>query len=106
MLKRPGPALLCASAAMLLYASTLLLMQVGVVDDAYIFLRYARNIREGAGPVFNPGEAVEGYTSPLWLAVLTALWPLPVARESLASGASIACGAVLLIVLLWRESRG
>ena len=38
------------------------------MDDTYIFLRYADNIAAGHGPVFNPGERAEGYTSPLWLA--------------------------------------
>jgi hypothetical protein len=43
-----------------------------VVDDAYISFRYARNLVEGHGPVFNPGERVEGYTNFLWV-MFTAL---------------------------------
>ncbi len=35
-------------------------------DDAFISFRYARNLVEGHGLVFNPGEYVEGYTNPLW----------------------------------------
>ncbi len=42
-------------------------------DDAYITLRYARHWLEGHGPVWNPGERVEGYTSFLMLALVTAL---------------------------------
>lgn len=38
-----------------------------VQDDAYISLRYARNLVEGHGVVFNPGERVEGYTNFLWM---------------------------------------
>ena len=34
-------------------------------DDAYITYRYARNLIEGKGFVFNPGENVLGTTSPL-----------------------------------------
>lgn len=34
------------------------------VDDAFILLRYAENLASGLGPVFNPGERVEGFTSP------------------------------------------
>jgi len=45
-------------------------------DDTFIFLRYARNWATGAGPVFNPGEAVQGYTSTLWLAWLAIVTPL------------------------------
>ncbi len=39
-------------------------------DDAYIFLRYARNFAEGHGLVWNVGEPVEGYTSFLWVLIL------------------------------------
>lgn len=35
-------------------------------DDAMISMRYARNLAEGYGLVWNPGERVEGYTNPLW----------------------------------------
>lgn len=39
-------------------------------DDAFISLRYARNLAEGQGLVFNPGERVEGYTNFLWTVAL------------------------------------
>ena len=39
-------------------------------DDAFISFRYAENLATGSGPVFNPGERVEGYTSFLWVLVL------------------------------------
>lgn len=38
-----------------------------VKDDAFISLRYARNIAEGLGVVFNPGDRLEGYTNFLWI---------------------------------------
>src|SRR5215207_5947157 len=34
-------------------------------DDAMISMRYARNLAEGHGLVWNSGEYVEGYTNPL-----------------------------------------
>ncbi|MGH2569613.1 MAG: hypothetical protein ACRDGR_00215 [bacterium] len=37
-----------------------------LIDDAFIFFRYADNFARGHGLVYNPGEPVEGYTSPLW----------------------------------------
>jgi arabinofuranosyltransferase len=40
------------------------------IDDAYITFRYARNLAEGAGLVYNPGEWVLGTTAPLWAIVL------------------------------------
>jgi arabinofuranosyltransferase len=45
---------------------------IGLIDDSYIFLRYAENFANGLGPVFNAGERVEGFSSPLWMAVLGA----------------------------------
>jgi hypothetical protein len=43
-------------------------------DDAFISFRYARNLAEGHGLVFNPGfERVEGFTNPSWVLLLGAL---------------------------------
>jgi len=40
-------------------------------EDAYISFRYAENIAAGQGTVFNVGEEkVEGYSNPLWVALL------------------------------------
>jgi len=36
------------------------------LDDAFISFRYAKNLYEGAGLVYNIGERVEGYTNFLW----------------------------------------
>jgi len=41
--------------------------RASVVDDAFIALRYARNLLDGHGLVFNVGERVEGYTDLLWV---------------------------------------
>lgn len=40
------------------------------VDDAWISLRYARNLALGLGPIYNPGERVEGFSNPVWTALL------------------------------------
>ena len=42
-----------------------------VIDDAFISFRYAQNLNDGHGLVFNPGERVEGYSNLLWV-LLTA----------------------------------
>ncbi|HEU4728627.1 MAG TPA: hypothetical protein VFT22_12075 [Kofleriaceae bacterium] len=43
----------------------------GVYDEAFIDLRYVRNLQAGCGLRFNcDGPAVEGFTGPLYLAVL------------------------------------
>ncbi|NLD61931.1 hypothetical protein GX645_05700 [Candidatus Sumerlaeota bacterium] len=38
-----------------------------LVDDAMVSMRYARNMAAGLGPVWNPNEAIEGFTNPLWM---------------------------------------
>lgn len=35
-------------------------------DDAFISFRYARQLAEGGGLVYNPGEWIEGYSNFLW----------------------------------------
>ena len=65
-------------------------------DDAFISLRYAANLAAGLGPVFNPGERVEGYTCPAWvfaLAGLHRLAPLLPAAHAL----GIAAGALAVV---------
>ncbi|MCP4539558.1 MAG: hypothetical protein GY832_20680 [Chloroflexi bacterium] len=44
-----------------------------MVDDAYITFRYARNLVEGNGFVYNPGERVLGTTTPLYTLLMTGL---------------------------------
>lgn len=40
-------------------------------DDIWISLRYAQNLAEGHGLVYNPGEKVEGYSNFLWVLLLS-----------------------------------
>jgi hypothetical protein len=74
------------------------------VDDAFISMRYAENLARGVGPVFNPGERVEGYSTPLWVALLAILAWLPgdllLPSKLLSSAAFLACGILLLRRLL------
>lgn len=42
-------------------------------DDAMISMRYARNLAEGNGLVFNPGERVQGFSNPLMTLCMSAL---------------------------------
>ena len=39
-------------------------------DDQMISMRYARNLVEGHGLAWNPGERVEGYADPLQTCVM------------------------------------
>lgn len=73
-------------------------------DDSYIFFRYAENIVAGHGPVYNPGERCEGFTSPAWLALLTGArfvgWNVLLAAKA----AGIILG-VLTLLFVWRSCR-
>ena len=70
-------------------------------DDAFISFRYARNLAEGAGLVFNPGfERVEGYSNFLWVLILAAGAALGIPPERLANPLLLACGAGLLWLVL------
>ena len=42
-----------------------------VIDDGFIYMRVVHQVTAGHGPVFNVGERVEVFTSPLWLGVLS-----------------------------------
>ena len=65
-------------------------------DDAMISMRYARNLAEGHGLVWNPGERVEGYSNFLWTLVM-AVVHLFGFSDSGASLAMMLIGAVLLV---------
>lgn len=61
-----------------------------ITDDGYIYLRVVRQLEAGNGPVFNAGQRVEAFTSPLWVAVLwLADVVTPVRIEWLAVGLGI-----------------
>ncbi len=72
-----------------------------VCDDAFISFRYARNLVEGHGLVFNAGEQVEGYTNFLWTLMLAAGMGLNLDPVWLSIVLSITCYAGLVAVLLW-----
>ncbi len=75
-----------------------------VGDDAYIAFRYADHLAAGIGPVWNPGERVEGYTDFLWVVLLAGAMRIGLSPEVVANGIGIACGAALLVLLLVRAS--
>ncbi len=67
-----------------------------VVDDAYISFRYARNLMEGHGLVFNIGEKVEGYTNFLWTVLLAPFIGLGIPPALIAVLAGLAFGGMTL----------
>ncbi|MCY3748528.1 MAG: hypothetical protein OXG64_04450 [Chloroflexi bacterium] len=77
-----------------------------ISDDAFISFRYVRNLLEGHGLVFNPGEYVEGYTNFLWVLELAAIWGLLGIRpEHAAQWLSVMYTAGTLAVMLWWVAR-
>lgn len=66
-------------------------------DDAYISLRYARNLATGAGLVFNPGERVEGFTNPLWTLIAAAALALKLKGTLTLLVLGVACYAGLIV---------
>ena len=74
------------------------------VDDSYIFLRYAQNIAEGHGPVFNIGERVEGYSSALWTFTISMIGLVPGFFPPSANlNTTAACA---LVVVVWTHVIG
>jgi hypothetical protein len=86
--------------------------RVGFVlfDDAMISMRYARNLVEGRGLVWNPGQFIEGYTDPLWTLVMALAIALfgperaPLAIQLLGAGC-VAASVVLAAAIGGRLAR-
>jgi len=47
------------------------------LDDSWIHLQFARNLADGAGLAYNPGELVTGSTAPLWTGLISVFTLLP-----------------------------
>jgi hypothetical protein len=74
-------------------------------DDAFISFRYARHLVDGLGLVWNPGEAVEGYTNFLWVLLTAAGMALGIEPELLTPLLGIAAGAGVLLTVAWLTAR-
>ncbi len=77
----------------------------GLIDDAYISLRYAENFAQGNGLVFNPGEYVEGYTNFLWTLVLGLGIRFGAAGPGFAVWAGLVAAALTLVASLGLHAR-
>ena len=74
-----------------------------VQDDAFISFRYAKNLSDGVGLVWNVGERVEGYTNFLWTVLMAPSFKIGVDVVVWSWMLSIACfSAVLMMILSWR----
>lgn len=72
------------------------------VDDAWITFRYARNAADGLGVVYNPGQRVEGFTSPSWFVLSLVAELLRIPPDHVSKLASLAI-VVSLMILMWRR---
>ena len=71
-----------------------------LTDDAWITARYAENLADGHGFVFNPGgPRTEGFSNPLLVAVEALLHPLGLSAIATAQAVGVASGVGLLVVL-------
>ena len=102
--RRIGRALAVVPWAALVVGLALAVRRASVVDDAFISFRYARNLAEGHGLVFNLSERVEGYTNFLWTLVLSvlSLTGIDLLWIALVLGLVAFVGAVLVTLRLGR----
>lgn len=76
------------------------------VDEAYVTYRYARNLVEGIGFVYNPGERVLGTASPLYTLLLAGLAWLGFDMPSAAAWCNVACAASgVALLFAWLARR-
>lgn len=67
---------LALAALALIVAFAGVLWPAWVLDDAFISFRYAQNLAQGHGLVYNVGERVEGYTNFFWTLIAAAVLAL------------------------------
>ncbi len=76
-----------------------------IQDDAYISFRYARNIAEGLGPVWQPGEAVFGFTNPAWTLLIAGALALGQDAEAAAMALGVLFALVSVLCVAWLGAR-
>lgn len=72
-------------------------------DDPFITYRYAANLLAGHGPVFNIGERVEGFSSPLHLLLMALLLKIAPSVDILFKAKLLGLG--LAALALWQTGR-
>jgi hypothetical protein len=104
----PGVVYVVPLLVLVVHAAMLLRVQgISCIDDAYISFQYARNLVEGHGLVFNPGERVEGYTNFAWVMLLAMVHGIGADLETASRVMAFLCGAGLVSwVTAWFVRRG
>jgi len=73
-----------------------------ILDDGFIYLRVVHQVTAGHGPVYNMGERVEAFTSPLWLGALSIadlIAPIRLEWIAVVMGIAATVGGLVLSVL-------
>ena len=94
--QHPFACALALGAIVILALGHLLYYAPRAIDDMFIFLRYAEHLAQGKGLTYNSAERVEGFSSPLWLALLTVGILVGVNPVTWAKGLSVAAFGFLL----------
>jgi hypothetical protein len=92
----PGRALALPLAAALAFAAVATWLRFAI-DDTLINLCYSGNLAAGYGPVFNPGEHVEGFTTPAWVFLIGGLHRLGAPLLGTAHVLGIAAGSLTVV---------
>src|SRR5207244_6242545 len=81
------------------YIAHVVFVSGGLIDDAYISFRYARNLAGGHGLVFNPGGArVEGYTNFSWVLAAALAAAAKLDAAALMPLVGIGCGLAAVVL--------
>lgn len=71
-------------------------------DDTMISMRYADNIARGHGPFWNPGgEAVEGFSNPLWVYFMSLLHLTGLAKEKMSLLVQFVCAIFMAFSIVF-----
>ncbi len=108
MPRRISPAVWTALLLVCLALAARLIPGPRTIDDAYITYRYARNLLAGEGFTYNPGERVQGTTTPLYTLLMAGLGAISgggAADFPVIAWLVNAAADALTCLLLWRIGR-
>jgi arabinofuranosyltransferase len=80
----------------------LILWKAWISEDAFITIRHVDNFIRGYGPVFNITERVEGFTHPLWFAVLALFRWIGISPKGAAILPALLASFAALYILFFR----
>ncbi|MBU2462356.1 hypothetical protein KKH65_05735, partial [bacterium] len=76
-----------------------------IMDDAFTSFRYAQNLVDGHGIVYNPGERVEGYTNFLWTLIITCFMKAGFQPEGLSQVLGVISGVIGIVLTFLLSSK-